>query len=208
MSINSFFKKSSLAFLIPAVAVVGLGAGWFFHQSGSSDSTMDSGEHSFSSFSPEKDFKSNSKTGSPISTELKVVGGVPSSNEQELRLRLRARVNVPFSGELHYKWTIHDAKLVDGEEEGEWVDVQPNQEVSKEIVLLNASKEEPRIILVDVYYTNDKNRLIQSTAVFSTRGSLTAGADDTGASAQKAQPFVAPAKSQENPRTSSLKIHE
>jgi hypothetical protein len=84
----------------------------------------------------------NGKMNQAITVEISAVGGVPESDDQELRLKAEVTVNQPIQGDMEYVWTLPaDASLVSGELSDVWAGLQAGQTATAEISVLNVSKE-------------------------------------------------------------------
>jgi hypothetical protein len=77
-----------------------------------------------------------------MDVQIVAVGGIPDTDDQELRLRAEVRLNHPIDQEVKFQWTLPpDASVVSGELEDAWPNLQVNQIASTEIVLTGVSKE-------------------------------------------------------------------
>ncbi|PIS11062.1 MAG: hypothetical protein COT73_06015 [Bdellovibrio sp. CG10_big_fil_rev_8_21_14_0_10_47_8] len=83
------------------------------------------------------------KINQAFEVKISVIGGIPETDDQELRLRAQVTLNHPVqNGELTYHWILPEgASVVSGELEDSWPGVQPGQTATTEISVLGVSKE-------------------------------------------------------------------
>jgi len=150
----------------------------------------------------------SSKPNQAIQVRIFAVNGIPSKDDQELRLRGEVILHRPMEQEVQFQWTLPpNAQVVSGETEDVWPLLQVGQVASTEISLLGVSKESLSKT-VTLHVAGWSNGVQYAGAASFAADSLQEAAQTSLATGFQGSPSTAPQKNGDDMLEKLKKVHQ